>query len=165
MITFGQYSYIGSHKVHTYDEEEPVVITVGNFCSIADDVEFLPGGMHLTESVSTFPWQRAGMDGYAAKIRGPITIGHDVWIGRGARLLGGATIGNGAIVGAYAVVAGVVPAYHVAVGNPARFTARPQHAQWASHLKRIAWWEWSADDPRMADVVRLSVAEFCRKYG
>lgn len=165
-VQLGPHSYIGSHHVWEYQEEEPATITTGAYCSIADDVEFLPGGMHRTDTVSTFPWQRVGRDeGYAATQRGPITIGHDVWICRGARILGGVTIGNGAIIGAYAVVAGDIPAYHVAVGNPARYHPRPTHAPWATHLNRIGWWNWPPTDPRLADVARLPVAEFCRKYG
>jgi hypothetical protein len=121
--------------------------------------------MHETEKVSTFPWQLTGREGRHAYVRGPITIGHDVWVGRGVRFIGGATVGNGAIIGAYAVVAGTVPAYHVAVGNPARCHPRPLHAAHVDTLQRIAWWDWPANDPRLDDVERLPIDEFCRRYG
>lgn len=163
-MNVGRHTY-GTPTVHRYDGEGEPDITIGAYCSIAADVEFLPGGMHLTDRVSTFPWQNVGQQGHPPTLRGPIRIGNDVWIGRGARILGGAHIGNGAIVGAYAVVAGSVPAYHVAVGNPARCHPRPLHAGWASHLARIAWWDWPATDPRLADVERLTLEQFCRKYG
>jgi serine O-acetyltransferase len=47
------------------------------------------------------------------------TIGNDVIIGAGARILGPVTIGNGASIGANAVVLCDVPAGAVAVGVPA----------------------------------------------
>jgi serine O-acetyltransferase len=48
------------------------------------------------------------------------TIGDDVFIGAGARVLGGITIGDRAIIGANAVVIHDIPAGSTAVGIPAR---------------------------------------------
>lgn len=48
------------------------------------------------------------------------TIGDDVTVGAGARVLGGITIGDHALIGANAVVTIDVPAYSTAVGIPAR---------------------------------------------
>jgi serine O-acetyltransferase len=48
------------------------------------------------------------------------TIGDDVMIGAGARVLGGIQIGDGAIIGANAVVIDDVPAGSTVVGVPAR---------------------------------------------
>jgi serine O-acetyltransferase len=47
-------------------------------------------------------------------------LGDDVFIGAGAKILGGVTIGNGAKVGANAVVVDDVPAGATVVGIPAR---------------------------------------------
>jgi acetyltransferase-like isoleucine patch superfamily enzyme len=55
--------------------------------------------------------------GHTAK---PIALGCEVWIGRGAAVLGGVTIGNGATVGANAAVTRDVPAGETVVGLPAR---------------------------------------------
>ena len=49
-----------------------------------------------------------------------VTIGHDVWIGHGAIVLPGRRIGTGAVIGAGAIVTKDIPAYAIAVGNPAR---------------------------------------------
>jgi serine O-acetyltransferase len=47
------------------------------------------------------------------------TLGNDVFIGAGAKIIGNLTIGDGAKIGANAVVLEDVPAYHTAVGVPA----------------------------------------------
>ena len=49
-----------------------------------------------------------------------ITIGRDVWIGRGTVVLPGVTIGDGTIVGANSVVSRSLEAGMIAVGSPAR---------------------------------------------
>ena len=50
----------------------------------------------------------------------PITVGDNVWVGFDAVVLPGVTIGEGSVVGARSVVNQDVPAYSIAVGNPAR---------------------------------------------
>lgn len=50
----------------------------------------------------------------------PVVIGDNVWIGAGARVLGGVTIGSGSVVAAGAVVTQDVPCESVVAGVPAR---------------------------------------------
>nr|WP_262895498.1 acyltransferase [Mucilaginibacter segetis] len=49
-----------------------------------------------------------------------ITIHDNVWIGANSVVTAGVTIGKHAIIGAGSVVTKDIPAYSVAVGNPAR---------------------------------------------
>src|SRR4051794_13799349 len=87
----------------SYFEEPPIVrrytgdqarVVVGSFCSIARDVEFLVGGNHRVDWVSTFPFRitfglpGALRDGHPST-KGDILVGHDVWIGAGATILSG----------------------------------------------------------------------------
>jgi acetyltransferase-like isoleucine patch superfamily enzyme len=49
-----------------------------------------------------------------------VTIGDDVWIGAGCRILAGVTLARHTVIGAGAVVVRDIPAHSVAVGVPAR---------------------------------------------
>lgn len=64
--------------------------------------------------------------GHTAK---PIRIGAEVWIGRGAMVLGGVTIGDGATVGANAVVTRDVAPGATVVGVPAAEIGKRQVAK------------------------------------
>ena len=50
----------------------------------------------------------------------PVTIGNDVWIAAGCKILKGSHICDGAIIGAASLVKGEVPENAVAVGIPAK---------------------------------------------
>lgn len=95
-------------------------LSIGHFCSIADDVKFLLGGNHAYDGVSTFPFQTKYFAKLEAISKGPITIGDDVWIGFNSTILSGVTIGQGAVIAAGSVVTRDVPSYAVVGGNPAK---------------------------------------------
>ncbi|MFK0162915.1 acyltransferase [Rhizobium sp. NPDC090279] len=54
----------------------------------------------------------------------PVVIEDDVWIGAGAKILGGAHISKGCVIGANAVVKGRTEPYGIYVGAPARLLKR-----------------------------------------
>ena len=74
---------------------------IGDGCTIYQGVTL--GGTSLYKGVKRHP-----------------TLGKDVVVGAGAKVLGGFTVGNGARIGSNAVVVKPVPAGATAVGNPAR---------------------------------------------
>ena len=57
------------------------------------------------------------------------TLGRDVIVGAGAKVLGGFSVGDGARIGSNAVVVKEVPAGATAVGNPARILHKETEAQ------------------------------------
>ena len=50
----------------------------------------------------------------------PITVGDNVWIGGGTRVMPGVTIGNNVTIGAGSIVTKDIPDGVVAMGNPCR---------------------------------------------
>ena len=78
------------------------------------------------------------------------TLGKDVVIGAGAKVLGGFTVGDGAKVGSNAVVTKPVPAGATAVGNPARIIQAETDAkreEAASKMGFSAYGVTQNDDP------------------
>ena len=144
-LVMGRYSY-GTPLVRTFVGDASTVY-VGSFVSIAADVEFIPGGNHRVDWVSTFPFRwifrlpGALEDGHPFS-KGDIVVGNDVWIGTGAKIMSGVTIGHGAVVGAGAVVTKDVRPYAVVVGNPGREVTRRFSDEQVDALLRLAWWDW-----------------------
>ncbi len=128
--------------------ESGAKLSIGRYCSIADDVNIMLGGNHRLDFVTTYPfgamtgvWPEAqGLEGYAAT-RGDVTIGNDVWLGSGCMILSGVTIGDGAVVAARAVVTKDVPPYGVAGGNPARLIRRRFDDAMVERLLASRWWD------------------------
>ena len=78
------------------------------------------------------------------------TLGRDVVVGAGAKVLGGFTVGDGAKVGSNAVVTKPVPAGATAVGNPARIIEADTDAKReaaASKMGFSAYGVTQTDDP------------------
>ena len=143
-VTVGRFTY-GSPRLKVWAAQDR--ISIGAFCSIADEVVIFGGGEHNTGWATTFPLRialgdpLAGCDGHPAT-KGETVVGNDVWIGHGAILLSGVTVGDGAVVGAGAVVARDVEPYQVVAGNPARvLRARFDDAQ-VQRLCALRWWDW-----------------------
>jgi acetyltransferase-like isoleucine patch superfamily enzyme len=78
-------------------------ISLGNDVGIGGQT-YIGGGLYHTDDLNT-PMLQQGI--YS---RGPVTIGDDVWIGAGVRILDGVTIGHGSFIGAGAVVTEDIPA-------------------------------------------------------
>lgn len=111
-VEIGDYSGIGINA--RLDSAGPIVI--GSHVMIAPDVVIVTAN-HKHDDI-TRPMQGQGFD------IAPVTIEDDVWIGTRAIILPGVRIGRSSVIGAGAVVAKDVPAFSVAVGNPAKVVRR-----------------------------------------
>jgi len=143
----------------------PARTRVGNYCSIADDVQFLRRN-HPVERISQHPFffnalvGLLGEDTIAAIDDNPVVIGNDVWIGSNVMITPGCrSIGDGAVVAAGAVVTGDVPPFAIVGGVPAklirwRFTVELQR-EWMNS----AWWEKSVDE------LAVTLEVFLRPFG
>jgi acetyltransferase-like isoleucine patch superfamily enzyme len=155
-VKIGRHSY-GITGCTILGATEKAPVTIGNFCSIADGVRILGHFGHPTNLPSTFPFRSRlfrhtrytvpdrGNLNHDAVSRGPIHIGHDVWIGLNAIILPGLSIGSGAIIGAGAVVTKDIPPYAIAAGNPARVVRFRFNEALISALLESKWWELSDD--------------------
>jgi acetyltransferase-like isoleucine patch superfamily enzyme len=155
-LTMGKHSY-GHPRVRWYPgDSEALRVRIGNYVAIADDVVMMIGGEHRPDWISTFPFRirfdmpGAYEDGHPSS-KGDITIGNDVWIGRGARLLSGVSIGDGAVIGAYSIVGRDVRPYAVVAGNPAQEIRRRFDDRQIEALQQIRWWDW--DDAAVREAV------------
>lgn len=97
-VGIGSYGYMGF----------PAGSKIGNYCSIAAGVKFLPGN-HPVERISTAACFYNPILGFVGKkydiYRATITIGNDVWIGANVLITNKCTsIGNGAVIGGGVVV-------------------------------------------------------------
>jgi acetyltransferase-like isoleucine patch superfamily enzyme len=123
--------------------------SAGAFCSISNTVTIYLGGNHRTDWISTFPFMAwpdkfptaAGIEGHPAS-NGDVVIGNDVWIGNNVVIMSGSVIEDGCVIGAHSVVAGRIPAYSVAVGNPARVVRKRFTEEQITDLLTIRWWDW-----------------------
>lgn len=120
--------------------------SIGAFSAIGPDVLIYGQAEHPLNSPSSYPFrsQYFMADAPAAEplTRGPVRIGNDVWVGSRAIILSGVTIGDGAVIGAGAVVARDIPAYAIAVGNPARVVRQRFAPDVVARLLEIRWWDW-----------------------
>lgn len=129
---------------------EGATLSVGNFCSIADDVEVFLGGNHRTDWVTTYPFSH--VEGWKDEFRyiqghpatkGDVIILNDVWIGAHVTIMSGTIIGDGAVIGARSVVSGNIPPYSIWAGNPARFIKFRFSPEQITALLEIEWWYWN----------------------
>ena len=96
-------------------------LSIGNYCSIAPEVDFLTDGEHSYKGISTYPFATRYFDKTIDTLsKGDITIGDDVWIGFRSTIMSGVHIGQGAVVAAGAVVTKDVPPYAIVGGVPAK---------------------------------------------
>ncbi len=161
--SIGKFTY-GDPEVR-YGQEQ-ATLTIGKFCSIADNVIIFLGGDHRQDWVTTFPFnwflkEFSYIKGGAAT-KGNVIIGNDVWIGTHVLILSGVKIGDGAVVGASSVVTKDVDPYAIVAGNPARTIGMRFDQETISHLLKIKWWDW--DIQRIKDNIPFLLSDKLKKF-
>jgi acetyltransferase-like isoleucine patch superfamily enzyme len=147
---YGKYTY-GRLNVHWNSNFN---LTVGNFCSIAQNSHVYLGGNHRTDWVTTYPFGHIHQDifnafdgkGHPAS-KGDVTIGNDVWIGNNVTIMSGITIGDGAVIACNSHVVKNVEPYSIVGGNPAKFIKYRFNEEQIKQLLEIQWWNW--DDEKI----------------
>jgi len=154
-VTMGSHSRLNGIPMIRLLPHDTARLTIGDYCSIAEDSYVIVGGGHPITTVTTFPhrilWRMegAGEDGFPRRI-GDSFIGSDVYLNHGVIVHGGVRIGHGAVIGSGAVITKDVPDYAVVGGVPARVLRYRFSPEQIAALLDIAWWDWPEDEVRAA---------------
>ena len=145
-MSYGKYTY-GNPSVHW--ESSGARLQVGNFCSIAANVNIYLGGNHRTDWVTTYPF------GYINKgifntfngaghpaTKGDVVIGNDVWIASNVTIMSGVTIGDGVVIANNSHVVKNAEPYSLIGGNPAKLIRYRFTKEQIEKLLKIKWWDW-----------------------
>jgi virginiamycin A acetyltransferase len=118
-------------------------VTIGKYCAIAHNFRIRPRN-HYTGYINLQDkFQNRYNFPHLDSIKGPVSIGNNVWIADNVLILSGVTIGDGAVIGAGSVVTKDIPPYCIAVGNPAKVIKKRFCESVIEQLIEIKWWDWS----------------------
>ena len=158
-MSVGKYTY-GMHNVTIHFPNKNTKLVLGNFCSIAGNVQIYLGGNHRSDWVTTFPFGHIHknifnqFDGTGhPSTKGDVIIGNDVWIGDNVTIMSGVTIGDGAIIAANSHVVKHVEPYSLVGGNPAKHIKYRFTPEQIEKLLEIKWWYW--DDKKINEFTPL----------
>ena len=151
-IKVGKHTYgLESAKFLRWGEDNPKVY-IGRFCSISYGLQFVTGGDHRQEWVSTFPFGHTETTkNICSPVHGhphpskDISIMNDVWIGRNVSIMSGVCIGNGAVIATNSHVVKDVPDYAIVGGNPAKLIKFRFNDETIKELLEIKWWDWQEE--------------------
>jgi acetyltransferase-like isoleucine patch superfamily enzyme len=156
-MSYGKYTY-GIPTIHWVNKDAKLVI--GNFCSIAANVNIYLGGNHRTDWVTTYPFGHINHNTFnkfngegMPSTKGDVIIGNDVWIADNVSIMSGITIGDGVVIAKNSHVVKNIEPYSLVGGNPAKlikFRFTPEQIQ---KLLEIKWWYW--DDAKINEFTPL----------
>lgn len=145
-------------------------VSVGRYCSLGNRSYYI-GSNHLMSGFSTSPYFQDNyfLNKYNESIDEKsryqsLEIGNDVWIGSEVIILAKCHhIGNGAVIGAGSIVTSDIPAYAVAVGNPAKVIKYRFDSETCELLEKSRWWELDPKDVMPFYQHYNSPAEFAKE--
>jgi acetyltransferase-like isoleucine patch superfamily enzyme len=156
-MPFGKYTY-GTPNIHWANSNAK--LEIGNFCSIAGNVNIYLGGNHRTDWVTTFPFGHIHQNVFNSfnglghpSTKGDVIIGNDVWIGADVTIMSGVKIGDGAVIANNSHVVKNIEPYSLVGGNPAKLIKYRFTAEQIEKLLEIKWWNW--DDRKINKLIPL----------
>lgn len=155
----------------------PVDIIIGRYCSIAENISF-PKYRHPIEHISTSIFTHDHATDLVIRFirnhkpnyknffpnpqKGPVIVGHDVWIGQSVTLMPGITLGTGCVVAANSVVTRSIPPYAIVGGNPAEIIKMRFDQETINRLLDSEWWNYRFTDFDDVDISRPK--EFAERF-
>ena len=169
LIEVGKHSY-GELNITTFGKRAR--LKIGNFVSIAQNVNFILDAEHYLNHISTFPFKvkvikRETEEAFA---KGNIEIEDDVWIGFGATILSGVHIGQGAVIAAGSVVTKDVESYAIVGGCPAKLLKYRFEGDVREYLMSLNYSSLNDEDiiahqdDLYADIHEMSLSEVEQRY-
>ena len=150
-MSFGKYSYGKPNIIWNNDKAK---LVIGNFCSIASNVNIYLGGNHRTDWITTYPFGHINQDKFTEfngighpSTKGDVIIDNDVWIGSNVTIMSGVTIGDGVVIANNSHVVKNAEPYSLIGGNPAKFIKYRFTTEQIEKLLEIKWWFW--DDEKI----------------
>lgn len=116
-------------------------ITIGKYCQFGADVA-IHSTNHPTSYLTTYINQNLfNGELKALKEVKKVVVGHDVWIGHNAIIVGNVTVGNGAVIAAGSVVTKDVAPYAIVGGVPAKEIKKRFTETVIKELEELQWWD------------------------
>ena len=107
-ITIGANSYIGTGAMMFGH----VGLEIGDTCLIGQSVNLTPYSHKYADPTKNIVSQGGHME--------KVTIGRDVYVGMGSKIMYSGNIGEGSVIGCGSTVVKPIPPYSIAVGTPAK---------------------------------------------
>jgi len=148
-------------------------VIIGNFCSIAGNVNIYLGGNHRYDWVTTYPFGCMHQNIFNKfngegnhKTNGDVIIGNDVWIGDNVTIMSGVHIGDGSVIANNSHIVKNCEPYSLIGGNPGKLIKFRFSQEQIQYLLDIKWWNW--DDVKINEnanlLCNINIDNFIHKH-
>jgi acetyltransferase-like isoleucine patch superfamily enzyme len=118
-IIIGKHCDLNGCTISAYQK-----IEIGDFVQIGSFTWIVDSDLHAIDPRVRRQQLEGELYDRSLVLRAEVRIEDDVWIGSNVLVMKGVCIGRGSVIGAGSIVLGDIPAFSLAVGNPARVVGR-----------------------------------------
>lgn len=158
-MVVGKYTY-GQNNIKTLSWGEGSSLSIGSFCSLAENISVYLGGNHRVDWVTTYPFGHISKNIFNIfngvghpKTNGDVIIGNDVWIGDNVIIMSGVKIGDGAVIANNSHIVKNVEPYTIVGGNPGKIIKKRFDDATIEKLLKLKWWD--LDDNTINEITPL----------
>ncbi|MDE1821652.1 MAG: CatB-related O-acetyltransferase [Euryarchaeota archaeon] len=135
---------VASSEIDVELSDPSTTVSIGKYTAIGRNLKLICSSGHDPSrvcNVNLYDAQEDPIPRSSVRSLGPISIGHDVWIGDDVTIMGGTSIGNGAVVGTKSLVTSSLEPYGIYGGVPVRLIRFRFSPEIRTELERLAWWD------------------------